>query len=49
MATHVLKHGEITDLILKAFYQVYGVLGYGFLEKVYENSIKGGLSWYKPL
>ncbi|HET7089270.1 MAG TPA: GxxExxY protein [Anaerolineae bacterium] len=39
MATHVLKHGEITDLILKAFYQVYGVLGYGFLEKVYENSM----------
>jgi len=34
-----LKHKEITDLILKAFFEVYGQLGYGFLEKVYENSM----------
>lgn len=34
----VLKHSEITELILKAFYQVYGELGYGFSEKIYENS-----------
>ena len=33
-----MKHSEITDLILKAFYRVYGELGYGFSEKVYENS-----------
>jgi hypothetical protein len=26
------KHSDITDLILKAFYAVYGKLGYGFLE-----------------
>lgn len=39
MSKHVLKHGEITESILKAFYQVYGELGYGFLEKVYENSM----------
>jgi threonine synthase len=32
------KHVEITDLILKAFYRVYNQLGYGFLEKVYENN-----------
>ncbi|HEV8131083.1 MAG TPA: GxxExxY protein [Acidobacteriota bacterium] len=33
------KHGQITDLILKAFFQVYGKLGYGFSEKIYENSM----------
>lgn len=32
-------HGETTDLILKAFYNVYNTLGYGFLEKVYENAL----------
>jgi GxxExxY protein len=36
----VLKHGEITDKILHAFYKVvYPQLGYGFLEKVYENAL----------
>jgi GxxExxY protein len=35
-----LKHGEITDLILNVFYKhVYARLGYGFLEKVYENAM----------
>ena len=34
-----LKHNEITDKIIKAFYQVYNTLGYGFLEKVYENAL----------
>jgi GxxExxY protein len=34
-----LKHNEITDKIIKAFYQVYNTLGYGFLEKVYENGL----------
>ena len=33
------KHKELTDLILKAFYDVYNTLGYGFLEKVYENAM----------
>ena len=32
------KHGNVTELILKAFFEVYRRLGYGFLEKVYENS-----------
>ncbi|MCX6168634.1 MAG: GxxExxY protein [Ignavibacteriales bacterium] len=32
-------HKEITDKIIKAFYNVYNCLGYGFLEKVYENAI----------
>ena len=34
-----MLHGPVTDLILGAFYKVYNALGYGFLEKVYENAI----------
>ena len=33
------KHSNITELIIKAFYNVYNTLGYGFLEKVYENAM----------
>lgn len=33
------KHSDITALIIKAFYTVYNQLGYGFLEKVYENAL----------
>jgi len=33
------KHIDITKKILKAYYKVYNILGYGFLEKVYENSL----------
>jgi GxxExxY protein len=33
------KHKQITDKIIKAFYKVYNALGYGFLEKVYENAL----------
>ncbi len=33
------KHAEITDKIIAAFYKVYNTLGYGFLEKVYENAL----------
>lgn len=32
-------HSELTDLIIKVFYNVYNKLGYGFLEKVYENGM----------
>lgn len=32
-------HSEITGKIIKAFYKVYNTLGYGFLERVYENSL----------
>lgn len=32
-------HSNITELIIKAFYNVYNRLGYGFLEKVYENAL----------
>jgi GxxExxY protein len=32
-------HEEITEKIIKAFFTVYNTLGFGFLEKVYENSM----------
>ena len=34
-----MLHEEITQKIIKAFYKVYNTLGYGFLEKVYENAL----------
>jgi GxxExxY protein len=34
-----LLHKEITEKIIKAYYKVYNTLGYGFLEKVYENAM----------
>jgi GxxExxY protein len=34
-----MLHGEITADIINAFYKVYNSLGYGFLEKVYENAM----------
>lgn len=33
------KYKELTARIIKIFYEVYGKLGYGFLEKVYENAM----------
>jgi len=32
-------HNELTAQIIKAFYNVYNELGYGFLEKVYEKAL----------
>jgi GxxExxY protein len=34
-----LLHGEITEGIINAYYDVYNAMGYGFLEKVYQNSM----------
>ncbi|MBS1762243.1 MAG: GxxExxY protein [Bacteroidetes bacterium] len=34
-----IKHVEITEKVINAFYKVYNTLGYGFLEKVYENAL----------
>lgn len=36
---HDRKHSELTEKIIKLFYDVYNALGYGFLEKVYENAL----------
>ena len=32
-------HSDITQKVIKAFYNVYNKLGFGFLEKVYENAM----------
>jgi len=34
-----IKYKELTEKIIKVFYRVYNSLGYGFLEKVYENAM----------
>jgi len=33
------KYKEMTEKIIAIFYRVYNKLGYGFLEKVYENAM----------
>jgi len=41
-STHItmkLLHEEITEKIIKSYFKVYNTLGYGFLEKVYENAL----------
>lgn len=35
----MLLHQELSDIIIKAYYRVYNELGFGFLEKVYQNSL----------
>lgn len=37
---HGFKHKEITDKIIRVFYEVYNELGHGFLESVYERSLE---------
>ena len=49
---NIMLEKDLTDKIIRAFYRVYNNLGYGFLEKVYENSLlfelqKSGLSCEK--
>jgi GxxExxY protein len=34
-----VKHKALTQQIIGSFYTVYNTLGYGFLEKVYENAL----------
>ena len=34
-----LLYKNLTDIIIKTFYEVYNELGYGFLEKVYHNAL----------
>ena len=37
MSEYILS--ELTDQIIRCYYDVYNTLGYGFLEKVYENAM----------
>jgi GxxExxY protein len=44
-----IKQRELTEKIIGIFYKVYNALGYGFLEKVYQNAMmiefdKAGIS-----
>ncbi|MEW6718340.1 MAG: GxxExxY protein [Chloroflexota bacterium] len=34
-----MKHKDLTDKIIRAFYTVYNTLGYGFLESMYEEAL----------
>ncbi len=34
-----MLEGELSNKIIKAYYNVYNILGFGFLEKVYENAL----------
>ncbi len=34
-----MLYSDLTEKIIKAFYIVYNKLGYGFLEKIYENAL----------
>ena len=44
MTTPEFKHRELTERIIRVFYEVYNELGHGFLEKVYENALAIALS-----
>ena len=33
-------HQDLSSEVIKCFYKVYNKLGFGFLEKVYENALK---------
>lgn len=46
MNSENFKHSEITEKIIKSFYTVFNSLGYGFLEKVYENAMYFELKKY---
>lgn len=48
----MLLHEQLTKKIIEAYYAVYNRLGYGFLEKVYENAMvyelkRRGLTGYR--
>ena len=34
-----MKHEDLTERVISAFYHVYNTLGWGFLEKVYRNAL----------
>lgn len=39
METDKLLHKDLTERIIKVYYNVYNTLGHGFLEKVYHNAL----------
>ncbi len=47
------KYKNLTEKIIGVYYRVYNQLGYGFLEKVYENAmmleLRRGPSCFTPV
>ncbi len=39
----VFQHEKITEQIIGSAFEVYGILGYGFLEKVYQKAMQAEL------
>ena len=39
MSSNQYQYSDLTGAIIGSFYEVYNALGYGFLEKVYENAL----------
>ncbi len=39
-----LKHRDLTEKIIRVFYDVYNELGHGFLESVYEQALAMSLA-----
>jgi len=39
METNNYLYSRLSSKIIQAFYKIYNTLGYGFLEKVYENAL----------
>ena len=39
MIMELMNPNQVTNDIIKAFYSVYNALGFGFLERVYENAL----------
>ncbi len=37
--TGSFKHSDLTERIIRIYFEVYNALGHGFLEKVYENAM----------
>ena len=35
----MIKHQPLTNTVIRTFYNVYNELGYGFLERVYQNAM----------
>jgi len=45
MSRYDLIHEKLTHSVIGAFFEVYNILGYGFLEHVYMNALARELLW----
>ena len=42
----ILEHKDITEAIIGSAFEVYNVLGYGLLEKVYQKALQAEFMWF---